>query len=71
MRESAGNDTPLDRTTARVVTELATRIVPELAQAIGASEAERSLTLTNSMVAALDELSSLKEICARLASSSR
>ncbi len=64
-----GNDTPLDRTTARVVNELASRIVPELTQALDASEAERRLTLTNSLMAAFDELSALKELCGGLARS--
>ena len=63
------SDTPLDRTTARVVSELASRIVPELTQALNASEAERRLTLTNSLVAAFDELSALKSICEGLARS--
>ncbi|MBR1671723.1 MAG: hypothetical protein IJ702_02230 [Fretibacterium sp.] len=103
MYDNEQPQAPLDPTTARIVSELASRLVPELTQALAAltpagpapdaleglktslqsdlerlaqtlkdgavEEAKRRLELTNSLVAAFDELASLRGLCEVLAKS--
>ena len=67
---------PLDRTTERVVSELASRILPPLAQILervfkeGAAEEEaRRQALIQPLAAAADEISSLRVLCGELTES--